>query len=86
VHYAVLHHTDCGITDLAAFPDLLSDYFEVPPGDLDSKAVTDPPAAVRVDVAVLRQKLPAGVFVSGLVYDVATGLVDVVVPPARAQA
>src|ERR1700709_1515838 len=25
----VLHHTDCGMTDLAAFPDLLADYFEV---------------------------------------------------------
>ncbi|MER5804149.1 carbonic anhydrase [Streptomyces mirabilis] len=81
-HYAVLHHTDCGITDLAAFPELLADYFEVPAGDLDAKAVT----AVRVDVEILKQKLPAGVFVSGLVYDVATGLIDVVVPPARVEA
>ncbi|MER6080946.1 carbonic anhydrase [Streptomyces sp. NPDC001833] len=86
VHYAVLHHTDCGITDLAAFPDLLADYFEVPAGDLDARAVTDPVAAVRVDVDVLKQGLPAGVFVSGLVYDVATGLIDVVVPPARVEA
>ncbi|MFE2070575.1 carbonic anhydrase [Streptomyces sp. NPDC059467] len=86
VHYAVLHHTDCGITDLAAFPELLADYFEVPAGDLDAKAVTDPVAAVRVDVESLKQKLPAGVFVSGLVYDVATGLIDVVVPPARVEA
>lgn len=86
VHYAVLHHTDCGITDLAAFPELLADYFEVPAGDLDAKAVTDPVAAVRVDVEILKQKLPAGVFVSGLVYDVATGLIDVVVPPARVEA
>ncbi|MEU9315055.1 hypothetical protein [Streptomyces sp. NPDC048295] len=31
-------------------------------------------------------KRPAGVFVSGLVYDVATGLIDVVVPPARVEA
>ncbi|MGW1622386.1 carbonic anhydrase [Streptomyces sp. NPDC002172] len=86
VHYAVLHHTDCGITDLAPFPDLLADYFEVPAEDLGARAVTDPVAAVRVDAAVLRWKLPAGVFVSGLVYDVATGLVDVVVPPARVEA
>jgi carbonic anhydrase len=85
-HYAVLHHTDCGITDLAAFPELLADYFEVPAADLDGKAVTDPFAAVRVDVAILKQKLRAGVFVSGLVYDVATGLIDVVVPPARVEA
>lgn len=85
-HYAVLHHTDCGITDLAAFPELLADYFEVPAGDLDAKAVTDPVTAVRVDVEILKQKLRAGVFVSGLVYDVATGLIDVVVPPARVEA
>ncbi|MFE2162873.1 carbonic anhydrase [Streptomyces lydicus] len=85
-HYAVLHHTDCGITDLAAFPELLAEYFEVPAGDLDAKAVTDPVAAVRVDAEILKQKLRAGVFVSGLVYDVATGLIDVVVPPARVEA
>jgi carbonic anhydrase len=83
VHYAVLHHTDCGITDLAAFPELLADYFEVPIADLDAKAVGDPFAAVRIDVDVLKQTLPTGVFVSGLVYDVATGLIDVVVPPTR---
>ncbi|MFI1365631.1 carbonic anhydrase [Streptomyces griseochromogenes] len=86
VHYAVLHHTDCGITDLTAFPELLADYFGVPAGDLDAKAVTDPVAAVRVDAEILKQRLPAGVFVSGLVYDVATGLIDVVVPPARVEA
>ncbi|MFF8423825.1 carbonic anhydrase [Streptomyces sp. NPDC016566] len=86
VHYAVLHHTDCGITDLAAFPESLAGYFDVPADGLDAKAVTDPVAAVRVDVEVLKQQLPAGAFVSGLVYDVATGLIDVVVPPARVEA
>ncbi|MET8582321.1 carbonic anhydrase [Streptomyces collinus] len=85
-HYAVLHHTDCGITELAAFPDLLTDYFDVPATDLAAKAVTDPVAAVRVDVEILRHGLRAGVFVSGLVYDVATGLIDIVVPPARVEA
>jgi carbonic anhydrase len=85
-HYAVLHHTDCGITDLAAFPDLLAEYFEAPTSALGAKAVLDPVAAVRVDVEILRQNLRAGVSVSGLVYDVATGLVDVVVPPTPVQA
>ncbi|MEU9385901.1 hypothetical protein AB0D38_35275, partial [Streptomyces sp. NPDC048279] len=66
----------------AAFPDLPAEYFEVPAGDLGAKAVTDPAAAVRVDVELLKGRLRGGVFVSGLVYDVATGLVDVVVPPA----
>lgn len=86
VHYAVLHHTDCGITDLAAFPGLLADYFEVPAAHLAAKAVTDPVAAVRVDVEILKRKIAAGAFVTGLVYDVATGLIDVVVPPARVEA
>ncbi|WP_433446219.1 carbonic anhydrase [Streptomyces sp. CA-142005] len=85
-HYAVLHHTDCGITDLAAFPEPLADYFEVPAGDLEAKAVTDPATAVRVDVETLKQRLRAGVFVSGLVYDLATGLIDAVVPPAPVEA
>jgi carbonic anhydrase len=85
-HYVVLHHTDCGITDLAAFPGPLADYFEVPVADLDAKAVTDPVAAVRLDVDLLKGRLRSGVFVSGLVYDVVTGLVDVVVPPSRLEA
>ena len=52
---------------------------------MDAKAVTDPAASVRVDVDVVRQGLSAGVFVSGLVYDVATGLIETVVPPARVE-
>lgn len=82
-HVVVLHHTGCGMRDLAAFPGLLAEYFEIPASGLDAKAVTDPEASVRVDAEAVRRWLPAGVFVSGLVYDVATGLVEVVVPPAR---
>jgi carbonic anhydrase len=85
-HYAVLHHTDCGITDLTPFPELLADYFDVPAEDLAAKAVTDPVAAVRVDVEILETQLRPGVFVSGLVYDVATGLIDIVVPTTRVEA
>jgi carbonic anhydrase len=84
-HYAVLHHADCGIKDLAAFPELLAEYFEIPVGDVDAKAVTDPVAAARIDVGVLKQEVAAGVFVSGLVYDVATGLVETIVPPTRVK-
>jgi len=52
--------------------------------ELAAKAVTDPRAAVAADVAVLRTTpaLPGEWLVSGLVYDVATGLVDAVVPSA----
>jgi carbonic anhydrase len=83
-HLIVLQHTDCGITRLAGDPAKLSHYFQVPEGDLKAKAVTDPRAAVAVDVAALRAipVLPGGWLLSGLVYDVATGRVEVVVPAA----
>jgi carbonic anhydrase len=78
----VLHHTDCGMTDLAAFPSLLVEYFEIPEGDLESKSVSDPVGSVRVDTDVLLNTLHAPDFyVTGLVYEVETGTVKVVVPP-----
>ena len=83
-HIIVLQHTDCGIARLAGDPAMLAHYFQIQEGELKSKAVTDPRAAVAVDVAALRaiSALPGAWLISGLVYDVATGLVDVVVPPA----
>ena len=81
-HMVILHHTDCGIRRLADYPQQLAAYFEIPVADLDGKAAGDPYAAVRVDVGIARQALPAGLLVSGLVYDVNTGLVEIVVPPA----
>ncbi len=83
-HIIVLHHTDCGITRLAGDPAKLAHYFQIPEGELKTKAVTDPRAAVIVDVASLRAvpALPGEWLISGLVYDVATGLLEIVVPPA----
>src|ERR1700735_257857 len=82
-HLVVLQHTDCGITRLAGEPAKLAHYFQIQEGDLKTKAITDPRAAVAVDVAALRATaLPGAWLISGLVYDVATGLVEVVVPPA----
>jgi carbonic anhydrase len=83
-HMVVLHHTDCGIKTLADYPELLAKYFEIPVEELDAKAVRDPHAAVRIDVDIVRRTLPAGLLVSGLVYDIDTGLVEVVIPPATA--
>jgi carbonic anhydrase len=60
----------------------VAEYFEIPVAGLEGKAVVDPDAAVRVDVDIARRTLPPALFVSGLVYDVDTGLVEVVVPPA----
>ena len=84
-HLIVLQHTDCGITRLAGDPSMLTHYFQIQEGELKTKAVTDPRAAVAVDVALLRSipALPGEWFISGLIYDVATGLVEVVVPTAR---
>jgi len=83
-HIIVLHHTDCGITRLVGDPAMLVHYFQIQEGELKKEVVTDPRSAVTVDVASLRAipALPAEWLISGLVYDVATGLVEVVVPPA----
>ena len=83
-HLIVLQHTDCGITRLASDTAMLAHYFQVPEDGVAAKTVTDPRAAVTTDVAFLRSipALPAGWLLSGLVYDVTTGLVETVVPPA----
>ncbi|MGA8437596.1 MAG: carbonic anhydrase [Candidatus Sulfotelmatobacter sp.] len=86
-HVIVLHHTDCGITRLVGDPDLLASYFEIGREELSAKAVNDPRKAVSVDVSALRaaRALPESWLLSGLVYDVATGLVEIVVPPATSR-
>jgi carbonic anhydrase len=87
-HVIVLHHTDCGMTRLVGDPAMLSHYFQIPEGELKAKAVADPRAAVAVDVAALRaiSALPGDWHISGLVYDVSSGRVEIVVPPALARA
>ena len=87
-HIIALHHTDCGITRLVSEPAMLAHYFQIPEAELKTKTVTDPRAAVAADVASLRviPALPSKWLISGLVYDVATGLVEVVVPAARIRA
>jgi carbonic anhydrase len=87
-HFIVLQHTDCGITRLANDPAMLTRYFQIQEGELKKKAVIDPRAAVTADVAALRAipALPSEWLISGLVYDVATGLVESVVPPALIRA
>jgi carbonic anhydrase len=78
----VLHHTDCGITRLADRPEMLGAFFGVEPVRVAEMAVGDPWTSVALDAASLAADpgVP-GLQVSGLVYDVATGLVDVVVEP-----
>ncbi|SRR5579872_1456244 len=83
-HIIVLQHTDCGITRLVGDTAMLAHYFQIQERELKKKVVTDPRAAVIADVASLRaiSALPGQWLISGLVYDVATGLVEMVVPPA----
>jgi carbonic anhydrase len=87
-HLIVLHHTDCGSTRLVGDPAMLAHYFQIPETEVAAKSVPDPRKAVAVDVAALRAipALPDEWLISGLVYDVATGLVEVVVPPAPIRA
>jgi carbonic anhydrase len=87
-HLIVLQHTDCGITRLAGDPAMLAHYFQIPESELRTKTVTDPRAALAVDVAALRAipALPGAWLISGLMYDVATGRVEIVVPPAPIHA
>jgi carbonic anhydrase len=84
-HLVVLQHTDCGITRLAGDSALLTHYFQIQEAELKTKWISDPRMAVAVDVAALRAipALPGEWLISGLVYDVETGLVEIVVPPAE---
>ena len=84
-HIIVLQHTDCGITRLAGDPAMLAHYFQIQEREVEAKSILDPRVAAAIDVAALRAipALPGEWLISGLVYDIATGLVDVVEPPAR---
>jgi carbonic anhydrase len=83
-HLIVLQHTDCGITRLAKDTSMLAHYFQIQEREVEAKSILDPRVAVAIDVAALRSipALPGEWLISGLVYDVVTGLVDVVVPAA----
>lgn len=83
-HLVVLQHTDCGITRLTGDVPMLAHYFQTKEDEVGAKSITDPHAAITIDVAALRAvpELPASWLLSGLIYDVSTGKVEVVVPPA----
>jgi carbonic anhydrase len=87
-HIIVLQLTDCGITRLAGDAAVPPHYFQIQEEELQKKEITDLRAAVAVDAALLRAipVLPGDWFISGLVFDVATGLVEIALPPARIRA
>jgi carbonic anhydrase len=82
--FAVMHHTDCGSGFFA--DDELRHGFAArgyDDAELAGLAVLDPSVTVPGDVALVRQapQVSARIKVTGLAYDVATGLVKTVVPP-----
>lgn len=85
----LLQHTDCGIIGCHQHaPALLAKHLDVETDALDDLAITEPYKAVALDVAALKanKALPDGLVVSGLVYDVKTGKIETVVPPAPLRA
>jgi carbonic anhydrase len=78
----LMGHTDCGMAHLvkADQRELLSAFLGCAADDLDAKAPDDPYRGVRVDIEELAANplFSASLSVTGMVYDVATGLVEVV--------
>ena len=79
----VLHHTDCGISRILDQRDALAAEFGVPSDEFDVDELRDPRRTLVTDVSTLQANpfLPKNLAIAGLLYDVRTGLVEVVVPP-----
>ncbi|MVV48674.1 carbonic anhydrase [Pseudomonas sp. PB120] len=85
----VLHHTQCGISGCYHHaPGLLAKYMGVAEQELPALEIDNPYKSVAIDVAALKANpnLPGGLTVTGLVYDVATGLIETVVPSGLLRA
>ena len=86
----VIHHTDCGMARLAdpAIQQQAAQRLGLTVEEIAGMAVTDPAASVREAIERLRATpgTPDQMVVSGLVYNVADGTVEQVVPPAPLRA
>ena len=82
----ILHHTDCGMSRFAkpALQQQLAERLGVSVDEVAAMAITDPAKSVQSDIERLRSTpgTPDELVVSGLVYDVKTGTISQVVPPA----
>ncbi len=78
----LLQHTDCGIRHFTGpeSRDGLAAFLGCAADELDGKCLTDPHAAVRVDIDALAANplIPGDLSVSGMVFDVDTGAVSLV--------
>jgi carbonic anhydrase len=82
----IMHHTDCGLSRLDE-PEqrgLMAHYLGVDENDVAAKHLTDPVASARADLELLRANslIPRTLIASAVSYDIATGRVQVVCPPA----
>jgi carbonic anhydrase len=84
---AAIHHTQCGTGALAddTFRHRYAERIGVNQSTLHQRAVLNPAATVTQDVQLLRSApaISPRVTVSGHVYDVATGLVQTIIPAGR---
>jgi carbonic anhydrase len=78
----LMTHTECGIANFTGDDrrEALAAFLGCTVGELDARSVTDPREAVRGDVALLAANplLPDELSVTGVVYDVDSGRVEVV--------
>jgi carbonic anhydrase len=86
---AVIHHNQCGAGALAddTFRDRYAERIGAEESTLREHAVLDPAATVTRDVERLRSApaISPRLRVSGHVYDVVTGLVETIIPPAAEE-
>lgn len=86
----VMHHTDCGLSHLS--PDthagVLAPLFGIDPADVASRHIDDPYQSVQVDIQLLRENplIPPSLIVSGIVYDLETGMAHTVIAPGPLDA
>jgi carbonic anhydrase len=78
----LMQHTDCGISHFldGEHRDMLAAFLGCVTDELDVRSPADPYEGIRVDIRLLAANafLPATLAVTGLVYDVVSGRVEVI--------
>ena len=86
----LIHHTDCGMSRLAnpAIQEQVAKRLGLSVDEVSAMAISDPTTSVQDDVDRLRKTpgTPDQLVVSGFVYDVSSGTINQVVPPAPLRA
>jgi carbonic anhydrase len=82
VELVLMTHTNCGIANFTTLDRraALAAFLGCSEEELDARAITDPREAVRADVSLLADNplMPASIGVTGVVYDVQSGLIEVI--------